>query len=310
MVQVYTFLKKLVKIFIHIIQFTQVCLSGLVFVVALFWVLELAGVNFLSSLVPLMNSITHFVRIFYHQEIVIGDQFLDGALLFFDLLLIIGIYLLFKLKDFFKYLIESIDYDLSLAKKAREDEFNKQLHKELEKKISKLDNIAILVELRLQNHTFSNIWQKENLEGVEEKTNEAFKFLHDAMLAVSGCKMAKTDNKMLILNNKFDNIEKILDTLCANLSLLNNKYKRQRWLLTYYIGIDLYDKDENSVKDIYPLIQNFVDLKVPDQILGSSNFNIRYNMFPNQTYELSKNGDYKLRCADEEVCVWRIVKKF
>ncbi|MBP3925119.1 hypothetical protein J6E39_07760 [bacterium] len=303
-------MKKIVKIFIHIIRFTQVCLSGLVFVVALFWLLDLAGINFLSPLIPFMDSISHFVRIFYHQEIVVGDEFFDGTLLFFDLLMVITIYLLFKLKEVCMYFIEELEYEESLAKKAREDEFNKQLHKELEKKISKLDNIAILVELKLKNHTFSNIWHKENLDGIEEKTNEVFKFLHDAMLNVPDCKMAKTDNKMLILNNKFINIEKILDTLTVNLSLLQTKYKKQRWLLTYYIGIELYEKEEQSVKDIYPLIQNLIDLQVPNEILVSSNFNIRYNMFTKQTYELSKKGEYKLRSAKDDVCIWRLVKKF
>ncbi len=286
----------------------QIVLAIVILLTAGYWFFSLIGTNFLSFVYPLAEIITKFVHQFYHQQVKIGGQSFDGALLLFDLILAVSIVLLSKLRYYIGLGVHINEKNIRILKDIIEENFNMQLQRETEKRISKLSNIAILVEFEIHTLGVNNLLGERQKEGLREITDEVFRDFQASIRAIPKTKIAKTDNKMLILNSDFNNVEKIFDAMNNSIYDIKQYLRKKRWLLDFYISADIYEKD-SDIKDCYPVLQNLIGLKIKGEVVTPGNFAIRYSLLDEQNYEISGKGQYKLR-NDEDISVWTIIKKF
>lgn len=308
MIQVYKGLDKALKLFGHIIMGVQLILFLTVLITAAYWLFDLIGLKLLVIVEPFASFITKFIHSFYHQQIEIGGQFFDGSLLLYDLIALAVIFALSRLREQLGLLNSSVEKSIYTYKNKKEIEFNKQLQKEVEKKILKLKNIALMIEFEMKNATVSDFWGGDKDAGVKEKIEEAFKDFHSSLKAFPNIKMAKTDNKMLILTQDFEKFEQLLDIVNNSISELKTKYKRKRWILNFYAAVDIYG-DKTPVKEVYPTLQNLLNLRVASEILSMGNIEIRHNMLKTKTYEINKKGVYDLG-EEKNVSIMTIIKKY
>ena len=79
--------RKLWQIAINFVFVLQIIMFVIIFLLALHWLLNLAGSHLMSWLDPLATSASGFVKLFYKRMITLGGKEIDGSILLFDVIL-------------------------------------------------------------------------------------------------------------------------------------------------------------------------------------------------------------------------------
>jgi len=277
----------------------------LVFLTATYWFLDLLGIFYFDFVAPLAGAIISFMHTFYRREIEFGGVSFDGSLLLFDLISICIVFCLTKLKIYLYRAMEYVQYSIDKCLSEIENDFNSDLQKDLEKNIMKMNNVAVLVEFSAKSQMIDTKWGGDPEAGVKEKENEAFKEFYEAIKTFPHCKFAKTDNKMIILLNDFNQVDKFLQYIDGAINEIRINMKKERWLLSSYVAIEVYDKNK-EFKEVYPTVQKLLMLRLQGEALCYGNFKLRYEMEPIREYELIMRGNYTLTDTEN---VWSLVRK-
>lgn len=306
MLVIYKFLSKILQFILNILFVIQITLMILVFLTAAYWFLNLINVSAFDFVSPIADVISNLIKTFYHQEVEIGGVYIDGSLLLFDLLAVILVFIITKSKFYFHRAMDILNEGIKACESKIEAKFNKSLQKEVENNIKKCNNVAVLVQFSAKNMMVDSCWGGDANEGVKEKEEEAFKTFYASIKNITGCKFAKTDDKMLILLNDFNSVDNLLNFIDLSVNRIRVNMKKKKWLLLSYISVDVFDDKTNFKDDVYPLLEKLLTLKIKNEAVCLGNFCMRYELYPEPMYTPFLRGTYTI---NEECEVWSLVKK-
>lgn len=305
MIFIYKICQRMVHLLINFIFVVQITLMILVFLTATYWFLNLLGSGAFDFAAPLSSRITDLVHIFYNQEVQIGGVYFDGALLLFDLISVCIVFAATKLKVNLLRFEDRILKSISICEEQIENKFNEKLQNEVRNNIIKCNNTAILVQFTAKSMLVDAFWGGDEKAGVQEKENEAFKEFYASLKAITGCKFAKTDNKMLIMCDDFDKVDSLLRYIDVSISKIRNSFLKKKWRLYSYVAVDVYDNN-TPFKEVYIVLEKLLQLKNHSEAVCLGNFCMRYEINENNSYEPVLKGTYSI---GEETEVWMLVKK-
>ena len=307
-VTIFEMIKIFSQLFLNLMFLIQIVLMILVFLTASYWFFDLLDSQVFAFAQPIAEACSNFVNIFHRQDIEVGGVYVDGSLLLFDLCSIILVFLIAKAKYYINVFKATIDVAINMTKQQIENEFNAELQSEMEDQLKKSDNFAILIQFNAKNLVtdyYSFAKQNAELEA-KEKGEEAFKLLYSVMKNIKGCKFAKTGDKMLILSDNFDNFDNIMSFIDSSIERIRHDFKSKRWLLLSYIAVDVFDSHTNFKKDIYPVMEQMLNIHHKNEAVCMGNFRIRYNLNKKQMYTSFLKGSYEVNGMNE---IWALVKK-
>lgn len=306
MLVIYKFLSKILQFILNILFVIQITLMVLVFLTATYWFLNLIHITAFDFVAPIADFISNIVKIFYHQEVEMGGVYIDASLLLFDLIAIVFVYVITKSKFYFHRALEVINNCINSCEEKIEAKFNKSLQKEVENNIKKCNNVALLVQFTAKNMMVDSCWGGNAIDGVKEKEDEAFKIFYSSLKNITGCKFAKTDDRMLILLNDFDKVDNLLNFIDIAVNRIRVNMRKKKWLLISCIAVDVFDDNTSFKDDVYPLLEKLLTLKIQNEAVCLSNFCMRYELYQEPMYTPFLRGTYNL---DGECDVWSLVKK-
>lgn len=284
----------------------QITLLILVFFTSAYWFCDLIDKHLFDFAAPIAMGISDFVKIFYHENIEVGGVYVDGSLLLFSIIALLLVFGLAKSKFYIYNALADIDNGISKCNKKIEDNFNKSLERDIEARIKSCNNAAILIQFEVKNMFVDACWGGDALSGTKQKEQEAFKLFYAMIKNSAGCKFAKTEDKMLIILNDFEKTDFILELIDTSLARIKADFKKEKWLLLSYIGVDVFDNNTNFKTEIYPLLEKLLTLKHKNEAVCMSSFCMRYKYKKNPSYIPFLKGKYNF---DEETQVWALVKK-
>lgn len=304
MLKVYKGLIKILDTVLNLMFVLQIAILITVFITASYWFFDLINSSAFEFARPLAESITDFVRLFYHEDIEIGGVYVDGSLLLFDILALITVFLITKSKFYINRAKENLGFAIERTLAQIEKNFNKELKQEIEQKIQKWNNTAILIRFEVKNLYVDSVWGGNN-DGLKEKEDEVFKAFYSALKSLTDCKFAKTDDKMLILLQDFSKIDNLLNFIDLSVKQIRAKLKKEHWALLSYIAIDVYDNKTSFKETVYPTLEKLLTLKHKNEATALGNFNLRYKLLKNPMYTLFLKGSYSIVDGD----VYALIKK-
>ena len=306
MIQIYKFISKLINGLINVLFVIQITLMILVFLTATYWFFNLIDITVFDFVQPIANVVSDFVKIFYNQSVSVGGVYIDGSLLLFDIIAIVIVFVLAKLKYYCHRWIDSLKLLIDGCEEKREEKFNKSLQKEVEANIKKCNNVAVLVQFTAKNMMVDACWGGDAQAGVKEKEEEAFKTFYASIKNLTGCRFAKTGDKMLIMLNSFENVDNLLNFIELSTSRIKLNMRKKKWLLISYIAVDVFDNNTNFKEDVYPVLEKLLTLKIQNEPVCLGNFCMRYELYPEPMFKPFLRGAYNI---DGECEVWSLVKK-
>ena len=306
MLIIYKFLSKILQFILNILFILQITLMVLVFLTATYWFLNLINVTAFDFVSPIADFASNLVKTFYRQEVEIGGVYVDASLLLFDLLAVVFVFVITKSKYYSHRGMDILNDGIKGCEQRIEARFNKSLQKEVERNIKKCNNVAVLIQFAAKNMMIDSCWGGDAEAGVKEKEEEAFKTFYASIKNITGCKFAKTGDKMLILLNDFDKIDNLLHFIDLSVNRIRTNMKKKKWLLISYISVDVFDNQTNFKDDVYPLLEKLLTLRIQNEAVCLGNFCMRYELYPEPMYTPFLRGTYNL---DGECDVWTLVKK-
>lgn len=306
MILIYKLLSKIIKFIINILFVVQITLMILVFLTATYWFLTLINVTAFDFAKPIADVITDMMKLFYHQEVMMGGVYIDGSLLLFDLIAVAIVFAITKSKYYIHKSVDFIELQINKCENHIEEKFNKKLQKEVEKSIKQSNNVAVLVQFCAKNMLVDACWGGDADAGIKEKEDEAFKTFYASIKNIEGCKFAKTGDKMLILLEDFDKVDNLLNYIDLSVNRIRINMKKKKWALYSYIAIDVYDNNTNFKNIVYPTLEKLLALRNHNEATCLGNFCMRYELINEPLYEPFLKGVYNVGGECE---VWSLVKK-
>ncbi len=304
MLKFYYAQKKMWQMLINIVFIIQIILFIIIFLVTLYWFLDLIDKQFLTFINPLANFVSGLVKIFYRRMIEVGGVKIDGSILLFDIFALLVIWGGTQLKDFFDKQITKIDIIIDKVARDQEELFNKQLQEDYEKQQLKNSNLAILISYSLNNVLGNAFWSEQSNDSMEAKEKEVDKQMYYALSKIPGCKVAKSGKQFLILSDKFEQVDYLLDYLKKLLAQMDEYVLRSQMTLTTYIALEPYEK-KADIKKIFTTLNKLLSLKMPGEIICLGSFQLRYEFIKDRKYTPVLKGTYSI---DESDKVWTLVK--
>lgn len=301
MIKVYRGLIRLAELLLNIMFVIQIAMMVIIFITATYWFLNLIDSTAFDFARPLAEGITDLVRLFYTNDIEVGGIYVDGSLLLFDIIAVIFVFAVTKAKYYVYIWIENLERLIRSCQRKIEKKFNEELQQETVEKIRRYNNVAILVQFEVKSLYVDNSEKDVNL-----KEEEAFKVFYSTIKALSGCKFAKTDNKMLILLDDFSRIDNLLNFVEMTIKRIRTNMRKDKWLLINYSAVEVYSNDVDLKSDVYPVLEKLLSLRSKNEMLCLGNFNLRYNLNPTQLYTFTPKGPYDIF---QESNVFGLIKK-
>lgn len=306
MLAFYKLVSKFLQMVINLMFVLQIVFLILVFLTAAFWFCDVLELDTFSFAEPIATAVSNFVKLFYQGNIEIGGIYVDGSLLLFDVLALVLVFTITKLKFYIYRALSITDSAIYDCNKKIEEEFNVQLENELEADMKAINNVAVLIQFDAKNLSIDKCWGGDEEAGVREKQDEAFKLFYSGVKTISGCKFAKTGNKMLILMNDFEKVDNLFEFMNTLISRISADMRKNNWLLLSYIAVDVYDNKTNFNGEVYPLLHKLVNLRQKNEIISLSGFCTRYKYKKDPMYTAFMKGKYNI---NQESQVWTLVKK-
>ena len=306
MLLLYKTVSKFLQMVLNLMFVMQILFLILVFLTAAYWFCDLLTLDVFSFAEPIATGVSNFVRLFYQGNIEVGGIYVDGSLLLFDILSLLLVFVITKAKYYVYNAMSFVDSAIYDCNMKIEAEFNEQLEKELESDMKAINNVAVLIQFGVKNLSIDNCWGGKEQVGVREKQDEAFKLFYAGVKTISGCRFAKTGDKMLILLNNFEKIDNLLEFMNTLIARIRVDMRKSNWLLSSYIALDVYDNKTDFNGEVYPMLHKLVNLGHKVEAVCLSSFCMRYQYKPDPMYTAVLKGKYNI---NQEAQVWTLVKK-
>lgn len=295
--------KKIYKFLHFLIGILQILLFLTIFSVTLYWFVDCLNSHVLDFLKPLADFIQGFVKLFYKQMIEVNGVEVDGSILLFDIIALFTIIIAAQLSTFLKKQISKIDIIKEKLADEEEDAFNKELRQDYEKSVLKNHNIGILISYNLKKMTGNSYFSEQ--DDVFSTDSEIDKKIYFVLSKISGCKISKTDRQFFLQHDNFEKIDFLLNYINAMFTKIDDLVLQKSILLTTYIAIMAYD-DNIDIKNHFILLNKMLALKIPNEMICSGDFTLRYELLKDKKFTTRILADYYI---PPNIKIWAIVKK-
>ncbi|MBO8430062.1 hypothetical protein IAC76_01610 [Spirochaetes bacterium] len=298
--------RQLYKLLEQLLVVIQIVAIFIIFIVSLYWFLELIGNEFLSFMDPVIKVIKDAMIAHFEEELAKGQSGLDGSLFIFIAILGILLYVVSQIKTFTKYQIRTLDKKIIEKREEEQARFNKELQADAKKQIMDYNNIVVLVHVTLKT-LLRDVYQTHNdVKHIDKKQEEiVIVALFNLLKNIPGCQFSKDGRTLIITSKNFDNVDTLLSTLNDSINRLKAQLKPRKLSISTNIAIDVYP-DRVKVKDIYEDVKTLLQLNMPDEILCYGNFCNRYQYVKTPKFVAYLKGTYDMT---EDENVWSLVKK-
>lgn len=284
----------------------QIAAILLIFLVSLYWFLELIGNNMLSFLDVFMKGIKSLMQAHFADSLQKGQAGLDGSLFIFIAILGTALYIISQLKIFMKYHKVLLDKKIVEQREVEEKKFNVGLQAEAKKQIMRYNNVIVLVKLTLKSLLREVYATHNDVKHIDEQQEGVvLTALYNMIKTLPNCKFTKDGKILIISSNNFDMADQILISIDKALSQIKIKLKERKLTVTTNMAIDVFP-DKMHLKDVYADLKTLLQLNMPDEILCYGNFCNRYEHYKNAGFEPYLKGTYDI--TDDEN-VWSLFKK-
>lgn len=298
--------KKLCQIFQQFMVLLQILSIFLIFIVSLYWFLDLIGNGTLSFMEPFIKFVKEMMQAQFGEELQKGKSGIDGSLFVFIMLVIVVLYIISQIKIFLKCHKEFLEKAIVKKREQEEVAFNKQLQEDAKRQIMEYKNIVVLINVSLKS-LLRDVYQTQNdVKHIDRKQEDiVLVALYNMLKTTPGCTFSKDGRTLIISSKKFEFVDTILFAIDKALATLSNQLKARKLALVSNIAIDVFP-DRVKLKDVYEDLKTLLELNMPNEILCYGNFCNRYEYFKDAKFEAYLKGTYEI--TDDEN-VWSIIKK-
>ena len=307
MIQVYKFLSKFFQLSLNLLFVIQIILMMLVFFTATYWFFNLIGSNAFAFAMPLADSISEFVKIFYNHDIEVGGVYIDGSLLMFDIVALLAVFLISKSKYYVHRIIENIGFSIVECNRKIEKKFNEELKREAEALVKKYNRVAVMIELDAKDMQIDTVWGGDENNGVKEKIDDALKMFYASVKSVPDCTFINSRGRLLIKLKDFNKIDNLLFFIDESIKRIREDMKKSRWNLFTYVAVEVYYDNVDFDTKVLPSLETLLKLRHKNEAVCYGNFNLRYNIKPKPMfYAVLLKGLYDINGGSE---IYSLVKK-
>lgn len=298
--------RKLCHIFEQLMVLIQIVSIFMIFVVSLYWFLELIGNHMLSFLDSFIKSMKDLMQFYFADTLQKGQAGLDGSLFIFIVCLGMIIYIAAQVKIFLKVQKENLDRKIVKQREDDEIKFNKQLQADVKRKIMEYKNIVMIVDIRLKS-LLKDVYATHNdVKNIDPKQEGiVLVALYNMIKTVPNCTFTKDGKHLIISSKNFNMVDPLLLTLNNSLVMLKSQLKARKLSINAHMAIDVFP-DNVKMKDVYEDLKTLLSLNMPNEILCYGNFCNRYEHVQNPKFEAYLKGTYDI--TDDEN-VWSLIKK-
>jgi len=164
----------------------------------------------------------------------------------------------------------------------------------------------ILVKTVASNLAKDSSFNKDFNVGVDEKQNEVAEEFSKLVTDKIKCKMRSSKNELLISFTPFENVDKVISEINAEVKKLKEKYRLQKWKVDFFMAIETYANEEEAATKLMNL-KKLIRLGFKEEVACLSTFMQRYSLLESPKYVIEGKGLYTINDKEETVfCVEKI----
>lgn len=271
----------------------RVALIFLSFFIILYWILQLAGINFIKPLASFFEGIKAFTHIFYNKTAQINGAAIDFSFLISALTILLFVFGLKFIIDYIEFAERKYDSICNYLKKKKEDSFNIKLEKQYLTNEYKNNKFLVLIKFNVTDLSKDKFFNKDISNGIEQKQKEILKEFSDGLEEKLKFQERFINEGILLYFYNFDNIDEILSIVKNNIKDLSLRYNEQQYRINFFIGVEVYADTEEIPLKVEKLIK-LVKLGLANNIICLSTFKQRYALIKNPKYTVETQGVYTI----------------
>ena len=301
-------LKKAVNITGHICMLLQIIILTLVFICTLYIIFGILNNSSLEFLTPFMEQIKTFVISIFGDSIKESQDGIDGRLVLFILAGMLLAFFVIQLRMACGTYSKVVDQKIVEARQKEENEFNKHLAENLHKNITSQKNFLLAIQIRIKSlYRESLTTEVHTDEDLAKYKDEAINKFVQQIRTTEGITLSGDGEIILISANDVEILDGVVTRIWNIANKLKAEYRNVKIGFRAKVAVDVYSS-EQRIKDVFKLIRPLLDLNATNEVLCFGNFRNRYQMLPEQGYNIIVKGQYELGGEGDET-VWSMVKK-
>ena len=290
--------KKLFTILMNLLNLIRVLLVFLAFFTVLYWILNIAKVPSVEVFTPFFDSIKDFVHLYYNRTVQTDEVTVDFSFLIFSLVLLAIVWGLKYVVEFIQTLEGKYDIIYQKIKNQTEALFNINLQKSYVGMENKNKKFLVLVKFTASDAEGEMSYKAKPQEVLDQKQKEALEEFSKTYMSKTIVQKKIVENSLLLYFGDFEDIDHIILELSTNIDHLKQKYRRDKWILDSFVGIETYSEDK-YIFDKYKKLKTVLKLNLKNELICLGTFRQRYLLVKNPHYILDCKGLYDI-CGDKE----------
>lgn len=292
--------KVLFRFVLNFVNFLRLLLVFWAFFTIVYWLFQLGGNPFVTQFAPFFEPIKDFIHIFYTRVATIDKVSIDFSFLLAAILMFLIVWGLKFVVEYIELAERKYDSIYRYIKNKAEELFNLNLETQYLSMENKNNKLLFLIKFSANNAAKDSFFNRDVQVGVEEKEKEILlAFLKSLDISATMQKRFLNEGVLLYFED-FNDVDRILSSLKANVMNLQRIYAEQKWMLNVLMSVEAYAEN----KDIEAKLKNLImlnSLNQPGQILCSGAFKQRYSLVHNPKLVVEDQGFYKMAKGGEEV---------
>lgn len=280
----------------------QVVLIFLSFFIILYWILQLAGVNFIKPVAPFFEGIKAITHIFYKRIVQMNGIAIDFSFLIATLVILLFVLALKPIIEYIEFAEKKYDVIRDYLKKKKEILFNIALEKQYLKDEYKNNKFLLLVKFSASDLSKDKFFDKKTGNECKEKQKEILKEFSGILEGKLKFQKRFRDESILLCFYNFNDIDEILSYIENTIKDFKIKYNKQQWHIDSFIGIDVY-KNAKEIDSKTEKLIKLINLGLANNIVCLATFKQRYALVKKPKYKVEAQGIYKIFENEDVFCV-------
>lgn len=276
----------------------QVSLVFLSFFINVYWVLDIAGADFIQPFAPFFESIKSFIHLFYNRTVQVDQVYIDFSFLLATFIILLIAQSLKFLAEIIENINKKYDSLYYFTKRKAEEQFNVKLEKEYLSKEQKINKFLFLIKFKASNISEDKLFNKEAGLGSEKKEEEVLQDFLTNFIRNLKCEKKLLNERLLLYFDNFNDIDKILFSIETSIEFLKKKYIEENWQVSFFAGLEVYDRKE-EVALVAKKLATLLKLDLKDKIICLSSLKLRYSLLQKPKHNIQSQGNYKIMQNEE-----------
>jgi hypothetical protein len=282
--------KKFFKFVVNILHVVQIFLIFLSFFIILYWILQIAGMQFDDLFTLVFENIKNFTHLFYNRITTIGGASVDFSFLVATLSFLLIVWAINFMLQYIKLIEENYEKTHERLRQKNENTFNAELKREYIMQEYKNNKFLLMINFNLidkhdkffTGDDFSKTKEKELLFDFFEIIDEDIE-----------CRKETVNNGILLYFDDFNSVDKSIYNIEKIIEELKIKYFSEQYFIDFYISADVYAKS-NELEQKIKLLLSLIKLGLKNKIICPSTFKERYSLVKNPKYTIKQESNYQI----------------